>query len=95
MSHNISKFLKVSYINKVIYIKLIIIEINFINKFIKIINLIIFHNFYKEINLYLLYVNNIKDSFLKYIKYYFYNSFKKAFIEKTVIYIINNAIIIL
>ena len=55
----IYKFWKVFHINKIIYAKFLIIKINFINKFIKIITLIMFYNLYEKTNLYLFYISNV------------------------------------
>lgn len=57
------EFLKVFYTNKIIYIKLLIIKINPINKFIKIMTLVIFHDLCREINLHLVSITNAQDDF--------------------------------
>lgn len=53
-----NKFLNAFYIDKVIYIKLLTVEINLISEFIKISTLVMFYGLYKKINFYLFYINN-------------------------------------
>lgn len=53
-------FFEAFQIDKVIYAKLFIIEINSIKEFTKIIVLVIFHSFYRDINFYSLYISNIQ-----------------------------------
>lgn len=53
-----NKFLEVFYINKIIYAKFLIMKTDFTGEFTKILTLVIFSSLYKNINLYLFYINN-------------------------------------
>lgn len=72
------EFLKTSYIDEVIYIKLLIIETDLIGGFTKIMTLVMFYGLYRKINPNPPYINNTQDGFSKYIKHYLYSFFEET-----------------
>lgn len=65
-----------------IFSKLFIVEIDYINKFTRIVIWVMLQNSYKNTYSYLVYITNFWNSLLNYTKYYCQDFFKKTFIQK-------------
>lgn len=77
-----NEFFEVSHINKVIYIKLLIIESDSTGELIKIVTSVILHDPYEKINSYLFCISNICDNPPRCTKNYFRNFLEKTSIQE-------------
>lgn len=77
-----NEFLKASYIDKIMYVELSIVEKNLTGEFTRIITSVIFHSPCGEINPNSFYITHTQDDPPKYLKYYPCNFFEETFIQE-------------
>lgn len=76
--HLANQFFEISQIDKIIFAKLPIVEINLNRELARIVTLVMLYSLYKNTNSHLFYMNSTQNDFSKYVKYYFCNFFEKT-----------------
>lgn len=78
----VKQFLDISQIDKIIYIIILIIKYNPVKELTRIVTSIMLYSLYGNINPYLFYISNTRDSLLKYIKRYLRNFLEETSIKE-------------